>query len=59
MRLSSLLPFLKENITFAATLLSKFIDLFIFHPEVQEKNIASVWKHFCNKVYRSQNFKVY
>ena len=30
MRLSSLLPFLKENITFAATLLSKFIDLFIF-----------------------------
>ena len=22
------------------------------------KNIASVWKHFCNKVYRNQNFTV-
>ena len=22
------------------------------------KNIASVWKHFCNKVYRNQNFSV-
>ena len=28
------------------------------HSTLLEKNIASVWKHFCNNVYRNQNFTV-